>query len=86
MYNQMFFTTPQLPAGPHTLLVTYTGTSQQTPLTLQNIYMTKICESTYASPVPNSGSTSQPLDGGSSVNTSTNTPTQSNIVSNLGFT
>ncbi|KAG5642921.1 hypothetical protein DXG03_001872 [Asterophora parasitica] len=40
LYNQNFFTTPDLPNGPHTIVVTYQGNSSFTPLTLDHIYLT----------------------------------------------
>ena len=40
VYNQYFFTTPELPAGPHTLLVVHSGTPQLTPLTLSHLIVT----------------------------------------------
>lgn len=40
VYNQIFFTTPELPVGLHSLVVKHRGTSQQTPLTLDFLYVT----------------------------------------------
>ncbi|KAG5638614.1 hypothetical protein H0H81_011504 [Sphagnurus paluster] len=41
IYNQAFFTTPNLTPGPHSLLVTYLGASSPaTPLTLDYLYVT----------------------------------------------
>ena len=40
LYNQIFFTTPELPNKPHSLLVTYLGNDSQTPLILSNILFT----------------------------------------------
>jgi len=40
IYNQVFFTTPDLPAGTHEIVVTYNGDGQHTPLTLDYIYLT----------------------------------------------
>ena len=37
IYNQKFFETIQYPPGPHTIVVTYLGNSQTTPLTLDYI-------------------------------------------------
>ncbi|RDB15053.1 hypothetical protein Hypma_005450 [Hypsizygus marmoreus] len=53
-YNQIFFTTPDLPEGAHSLHVTYDGNSQLTPLTLDYIYLTT------RSPQATSNSTSLP--------------------------
>ncbi|KAG5644964.1 hypothetical protein DXG03_007334 [Asterophora parasitica] len=39
-FNQLFFTTPQLAPGPHSIAVTYNGNAQYTPLTLDYIYLT----------------------------------------------
>lgn len=44
VYNQIFFTTPELLAGPHLLVVVYQGTGQQTPLTLDSLYVTNTSE------------------------------------------
>jgi hypothetical protein len=69
VYNQFFFSTPDLPPGPHTLLVVHDGTPQQTPLTLSYLIVTNTSSSA-ATLTPNS----------SSIPTSTNplsTPTQS---------
>jgi hypothetical protein len=40
LVNQIFFTTPELPAGQHTLVVTHQGTGDQTPLTLDYLHIT----------------------------------------------
>ena len=37
LYNEIFFTTPELPLRPHNLLVTYLGNDSQTPLVLSNV-------------------------------------------------
>ncbi|KAF8079315.1 hypothetical protein FPV67DRAFT_110212 [Lyophyllum atratum] len=39
-FNQIFFTTPRLAPGPHTMVVEYNGNPQLTPLTLEHIYLT----------------------------------------------
>lgn len=39
VYNQFYFTTPEVEAGPHTLTVTFLGTGQTTPLCLDYIYV-----------------------------------------------
>jgi hypothetical protein len=46
VYNQFFFSTPELSPGPHTLLVIHGGTSQQTPLTLDYLIVTNTSSST----------------------------------------
>ena len=40
LYNQLFFSTPKLQAGPHSLFVAYTGNANQTPLNVDYIVMT----------------------------------------------
>ncbi|KAF9458804.1 hypothetical protein BDZ94DRAFT_1123479, partial [Collybia nuda] len=40
VYNQEFFKTPELQPGPHSLVVIHQGTGQQTPLTLDFLYVT----------------------------------------------
>ncbi|KAF9458825.1 hypothetical protein BDZ94DRAFT_1269754 [Collybia nuda] len=40
LFHQTFFTTPELRAGSHNLLVTHHGTDQQTPLTLDYLHVT----------------------------------------------
>src|ERR1700733_3093834 len=40
LYNQLFFSTPQLPPGPHSLLVTHGGNNLQTPLSIDYILVT----------------------------------------------
>ncbi|KAG6906266.1 hypothetical protein DXG01_014874 [Tephrocybe rancida] len=40
LYNQIFFTTPELAPGSHNLSVTYDGNASFTPLTLDYIYLT----------------------------------------------
>ncbi|KAF9458802.1 hypothetical protein BDZ94DRAFT_1312913 [Collybia nuda] len=39
-FNQIFFATPELPAGPHSLSIVYQGGEQYTPLTLDFLYVT----------------------------------------------
>lgn len=59
VYNQIFFTTPALPASPHSLVVVYQGSGQQTPLTLDFLYVTNTSTlvSQGASSNPNSTTT-----------------------------
>ena len=40
IYNQIFFSTPELSAGPHSLHVVHRGTDKETPLTLDYIVVT----------------------------------------------
>lgn len=54
IYNQIFFTTPELAAGLHSLVVIHQGNGQQTPLTLDYLYVTNT-SAPIASPM--SGST-----------------------------
>ncbi|KAG5638613.1 hypothetical protein H0H81_011503 [Sphagnurus paluster] len=54
IYNQAFFTTPNLTPGPHSLLVTYQGASgPATPLTLDYLYVTNTSTSTNSTSNPN---------------------------------
>ncbi|KAF8624378.1 hypothetical protein AX15_005907 [Amanita polypyramis BW_CC] len=53
IYNQIFFSTPELSPGPHTLLVTYLGSGSETPLVLSNIFFTNV-----TIPPPSSSSSS----------------------------
>ncbi|KAF5345414.1 hypothetical protein D9756_010994 [Leucocoprinus leucothites] len=39
MYNQKYFTTPDFPAGSHSLTVTFHGSNQTTPLCLEYLYV-----------------------------------------------
>ncbi|KAF5344753.1 hypothetical protein D9756_011073 [Leucocoprinus leucothites] len=39
IYNQKYFTTPDFPAGPHSLAVTFHGSGQTTPLCLDYLYV-----------------------------------------------
>ena len=42
VYNQVFFTTPKLSPGAHSLVVTYLGDNSVTPLVLSNMYVTNV--------------------------------------------
>lgn len=48
-YNQIFFTTPELKPGPHTLELVHQGSKQQTPLTMHVMY---IANNSYSGPLP----------------------------------
>ncbi|KAG6904815.1 hypothetical protein DXG01_006988 [Tephrocybe rancida] len=70
LYNQAFFTTPDLTPGPHSIVVTYNGgTGAATPLTLDYILLTNtsipaVAGPTLASPSPSSVVTSSPSSAG----------------------
>lgn len=55
VYNQLFFTTPDLPAGPHSIVVTYNGGGGFTPFTTDYLYITNT-----SLPQPSSTSPSTP--------------------------
>ncbi|KAF5372356.1 hypothetical protein D9615_009233 [Tricholomella constricta] len=59
VYNQVFFTTPDLTPGPHSLVVTYNGADEgaATPLTLDYLYVTNASLPSSSSP-PSVGFTS----------------------------
>ncbi|KAG6905948.1 hypothetical protein DXG01_016750 [Tephrocybe rancida] len=67
IYNQAFFTTPDLTPGPHSIIVTYSGgTGAATPLTLDHLMLTNtsisaVAGPTLASPSPSSTATSPPF-------------------------
>jgi hypothetical protein len=56
-YNQFFFTTPELTPGAHSLVVVHQGTAQQTPLTLDFLYVTNTSTPVTPSPTPSTNST-----------------------------
>ncbi|KAG6907066.1 hypothetical protein DXG01_010712 [Tephrocybe rancida] len=70
VYNQVFFTTPDLPPAPHSILVTYNGgIDAATPLTLDYILLTNtslpvVAGATSVSPSPSSTPTSSPSSDG----------------------
>lgn len=57
LYNQLFFSTPQLSPGPHRLLVTHRGNNLQTPLSIDYILVTNT-SSPVSNGIPTSASTS----------------------------
>jgi hypothetical protein len=66
-YNQVFFTTPELSAGPHTLLVVNRGNNQQTPLTLDYLVIRNSSSPVDLSSSPAATATlSDPVNPGSS--------------------
>jgi hypothetical protein len=63
LYNQIFFSTPQLPDGPHNLRVVHGGTAAETPLTFDYLVVTtgSSTATSTSSPTPTS-MTPQPPD------------------------
>lgn len=85
VYNQVFFTTPDLSPGAHSLVVTYLGNNSVTPLVLSHMYVTNVTlpsapqlgsnTSNNSAPISNSGgSLSSPSPTPSAVSSSSVVP------------
>ncbi|RDB27359.1 hypothetical protein Hypma_004464 [Hypsizygus marmoreus] len=77
VYNQVFFSTPELAPGPHSILVTYTGNRQLTPLTLDYLYITST-SSPQTTSDPSSSSPSTSISPSSTVNPSSTSEVKQN--------
>ncbi|KAF9458807.1 hypothetical protein BDZ94DRAFT_1269735 [Collybia nuda] len=86
MYNQIFFITPNLTAGPHSLVVVYHGNTRQTPLTLDYLYVSNTSSSLAPTTSPISSSTTLVIN--TSLTTTIINPTspqgRSNPATNIG--
>ncbi|KAG6835605.1 hypothetical protein H0H93_016578 [Arthromyces matolae] len=90
LFIQTFFSTPDLSAGPHSILVTYNGgTGASTPLVLDYLLITNVSipsntgTTTTAAPIPNAIDSSGTSTSGIASNNPTNTPTVTTIVNNI---
>ncbi|KAF8912183.1 hypothetical protein CPB84DRAFT_1820846 [Gymnopilus junonius] len=78
LYNQKFFQTPNFPAGPHKIVVTYLGNGQVTPLTLDYLIVQNgsvpNSSSSSSSSSSSGGGSSSPSGGSSSSGTTSGSP------------
>jgi len=58
LYNQIFFSTPELPAGRHSLHVVHGGTDGETPLTLDYLIITNSSSIPNSTSIPNASTPS----------------------------